>query len=80
MDELQRGEASGGEGFRTYGPDGGYPREAGELAPEMGEIQPEERSLGGGVDRGALLAGEECRVADDEGGVGSGNHGGGIGG
>ncbi len=35
-DELLGGEAVGGQGFGTNGPDGGYPGEAGELAPEVG--------------------------------------------
>jgi len=78
VDELVRREAGGSEGFGAEGPDGSYPGEAGELAPEVGEVEPEEWGFGGVVDGGALLAGEEGWVADEEGGVGAGEHGGEI--
>ena len=74
-DELLRGEAGGGEGFGAEGPDGGDPGKAGEFAPEVGEVEPEEWGFGGVVDGGAMLAGEEGGVADEEGGVGGGEHG-----
>ena len=77
---MLRREAGGGEGFGAEGPDGGDPGKAGELAPELGEVEPEERGFGGVVDGGAMLAGEECGVADEEGGVGGGEHEGRVGG
>ncbi len=78
VDELIRREARGGKGFGADGPDGGYPGEAGEFAPEVGEIEPEERCGGRGVDGGAMLAGEESGIADEESGVGGDEHGGGV--
>ena len=77
---MLRGEAGWGQGFGAEGPDGGYPGEAGEFAPEVGEVKPEEWGFGGVVDGGAVLAGEECGVADEERGVGAGEHGGEVGG
>jgi hypothetical protein len=47
------------------------------LAPEGGEVEPEKFVVG--VECGAILAGEESRVADEESGVGVGEHGEGVG-
>jgi len=46
----------------------------------VGEVEPEEWDFGGGVDGGAVFAGEEGGVADEEGGVGGREHGGRVGG
>lgn len=75
---MLRGEVGGGEGFGAERPDGGYPGEASELAPEVSEIEPEEGGRAT-VDGGFAFACEECGVADEECGVGGGEHGRGIG-
>lgn len=41
----------------------------------MREVEPEERSVDGGIDLSAVLAGEERRVADEERGIGGAEHG-----
>ncbi len=74
-DELVRRKTCGCEGFGADGPDGCDPGKAGEFAPEMGEIEPEQRHVGGGVDGGAVLASEQCWIADEECGIGGGKHG-----
>ena len=54
------------EGVGTNGPDGGDPGQSGTLAPEFGEVEPEERSVDCGFDLGAMFAGEQSGVADEE--------------
>ncbi len=56
-------------GFGTHGPDGRDPGQAGALAPEFGEVEPEQRRVDGGFDLRAVFAGEQRGVADEQRGV-----------
>jgi hypothetical protein len=85
--ELRGRDAVEPESSGAHGPDGCNPREAGVLAPESGEVKPEERT---GVEVGvelarnfsfdlcAVLACKKCGVTDEECGVGGGEHGDGV--
>lgn len=87
--ELLRREAGEGQRLWAHSPDGGDPGKACELAPEGRDVEPEERAgveigveLGCDLrfDLGAVLAGEQRGVADEERGVVSAQHGDGVGG
>ena len=81
VDELLGGDAAVvAESFGADGPDGGDPGQAGAFAPELREVEPEQRFRVGGIDGGAVFAGEQGGVADEECSVGVGQHREGLGG
>jgi len=69
----------GGDSFRTHGPDGGDPGQSGALIPLGGDVVPGAWA-GFRFDVGAAFEGEQGGVADEQRGVGLGEHGDGIGG
>lgn len=79
-DELGGGERAGFEGPGADSPDGGHPGKAGVIVPEAGDVEPEERMGRSVVDGGAVLAGEQGGVADEQGSVVGSEHGEWVGG
>lgn len=73
------GRVDAGECFRSDGPDRGDPGQAGAGAPLVGEIEPEAWTRYG-FDPLAVFESEERWIADEECGIGAGEHGGGVGG
>ena len=70
---------AGVQGFGADGPDGGDPGKASAGAPLVGEVEPE-AGTGGCFDLVERFVGEESGVADEQGSVGVGEHGDGVGG
>lgn len=77
-DKIGRRDGRGGERFGSHRPDGGYPQKAGACAPLLREVEPEAWT-GSGFDAVAVFESEKCRVADEQCGVCSGEHGDGVG-
>ena len=75
VDELPGGVA--GQGLRTCGPHSRDPGQAGVAVPELGEVVPG-AGADGCVNLRAALEREQGGVADEQGGVGLGEHGFGV--